>query len=352
VLPSPALSASSFSLTAVPRVFLGSRVPGWFSPEGRLHLPLTLDGRSTDIGVDVEDEEGLLAWLERNERFFACRRPNFDFYYSESAYRAATQPPWLRESQERINRTVRGREALASSPAHVVLAHLRERWSEIQKIISAALYAGESAMPQGEFYIFAHDLSLFGAPIRADQDLTGLLNLLDSFAHIEGLLRAGLTDRVIIGDDRNPKDLYDAAPSIADPWFEVFEDGRVRKLDKRDIRPICLYDPDEKGNIDPLEKCLSSIHRGYQIFQGELALQNAMLLGSYLLIHYGLEDSEIKLLSERVTQAGPTLNGLFAASAPDKVVSYLRGTKRKLGRNEFAQGRLLATVLHQIGSVV
>lgn len=297
-------------------MFVNPVVPGWIDPAGGLRLPLTLDASTSDIGVRAGDPEGLASWIAGRRPYFASRNPEFRFFASEGHYRAAVHPAWLEHATGKIDDTVR---SYAGSAAPL----LHDRWGRIHSLFAATLYAGQGTPSPGDFFLVPQDLSLFGTPIDPENDLFGILHLLETFAMVDGLFAAGLTDRIQIAGESGLRELFDASPKPEDPWLDVIDDsGRSLRLEKSEIRPICILEEDASGRVDSMATGSATVHMAHERFQVELVHRNALLIGAYLFAHFGLTDDDLKGLASRISHDEGI--GLFTARDDDIVLQEMK----------------------------
>ncbi|HSA60193.1 MAG TPA: hypothetical protein VLJ37_10975 [bacterium] len=310
------LSLPPYALSGTPRVFVNPLVPVWIDPAGGIQLPLTMDASTTDIGVRAGNPEGLATWIAGRRPYFASRDPEFRFFASEGEYRAAVHPAWLDQATGKIDEIVRSYAGTAARLLH-------DRWSRIHPLLAATLYAGQGTLSPGDFFLIPQDLSLFGAPFDPANDLFGLLHLLETFAMVDGLFAAGLTDRIQIAGETGLRELHDAPPKSEDPWLEVIDGfGASIRVPKSEIRPFCILEEDADGRVDSMTTGSATVHVAYDRFQIELVQLNALLIGAYLFAHFGLTDDELKSLAARISHDEGM--GLFAARDDDIVLQELK----------------------------
>jgi hypothetical protein len=257
------LSFANFLLANVPRVFLGSKVPGFVSSQETVCLPLTLDGELTDTGISADNRTALDGFLRDRSRFFASFNPEIVSYRSEEAYRAAVQPPWLQALARRIDRTLRSYEG--SSSPHSFL----DRWSQIQGLISATLFMGAGEIPHRCFMLFSQDLSLYARDIEpAEVSLTDLIEFLGTYLHVSALLATGMVDQIRVlhdSEERGKKQIYDA-----------FSEKSLVP------RPRVTLRADREGRIDPMASLTADVHPAYDLFQNAVEKENEIFLNHFL----------------------------------------------------------------------
>jgi hypothetical protein len=331
----PSTTIASFS-----RVFLGSSVPGWHRlDDGLIRLPLTLDGATTNIGIHIEDNEGFTEWVNDRCDFFASTHKDFDLYPTEASYRAAFHPSWISKSQEQISNTIS--EYAESLPPFSRIRKpflfLQNRWSEMQNVLSAALYMGNPKKAR-DFTLFAQDLTLFGPELSDVNDLGGLLNLLDTTAHVDDLLRMGMTDLIHVKDeDGKIRGLHDAAAATEEPWLCLVDaGGKETRRAKHTVRSVCTYELDDERRVDPFLKASVDIHEAYDVFEADLKRRNLLVIGAYLIAHFGMTDDDVKALQQK-------------GFRPEALQSHLRATGRQPQTGLLHHANLLVPVLRRIG---
>lgn len=314
--------APSTSIATLPRVFLNPVVPGWIGSNGNIHLPLHMNGTTTDIGVHDDDKRGLSAWVAAHRNYFASIDQEFAIYPTEDSYQKEVHPAWISNVRQRISRTIS--EYAASLPEssrfRQPLRFLEERWPDIQTVLSAALYMDNLGKGR-EFTLFPQDLTLFGPELTDLNDLDPLLSLLANVTHIDDLLRTGMTDVIEVSDEKGEiRPLHDVMAATEDPWLSVVDEkGNESRWAKRAIRPVCVFHLDEDYKINPFEPELKNkLTKAFDDFQRELHWKNALVTGAYLMAHFKINDDDMRTLRQ-------------ADFRPDALQSRLRATGRRPG---------------------
>lgn len=282
------ISMGNFSLSGLPRVFLGSRVPGFVSAQDTVCLPLTLDGQITDTGVSPRDSKSLEGFLRERSHFFASSRPIPVLYPSQDAFKAVVQPPWLTTLSRKIDKTLKDYDGFFGSST-VLDEHLRrlflDRWSQVQSLMSATLYVSpldlniRFTIPSA-FMLFPQDLSLYALEPRLDEITSNdFVQFLGAYLHVNALMATGMTDRICVlqpaGAHQTEKPLYDASP------------------EKSDLRPVLTLRSDPEGHINPLADMETNIHRAYDAFLNQVARENMIFLGFFLLALYRFDEDDL-----------------------------------------------------------